>query len=891
MKHHFFELLAFLAISFPIRVGAQTAVPDNTLPNPSIVTTNGNNQVITGGTALTRNLFHSFSQFSVAEGGVALFEHASGIENLLVRVTGSSISNINGTLQTRLSNNPTQLGSANLFLVNPNGIVFGANARLNLGGSFIASTADSIRFANGKEFSARNPEPPLLNIGVPIGLQMGPNPGKILNQASPLPGLKVPDGKNIALIGGDVEFIGGNLSSVNGKVEIAAIDQTGIIGFDLSRFTFDYANSPSLSDIRLSAASTIQSRGNTIDMNLRGRSISFEEGSLSAFVTLPPSGRNLITIKASDTFKMTGASRIISATGTQPGASILVQARNLQMAAGSNIFTTTQGAGMGGNLTINVDNEILADGYLSGFYTNNSRTAQGNTGNIIATSNALTLSSGAQINSIADRNAVGNAGNISIASDKIKITGATEAPFVAPSAISTETKGAGNAGNLSIVTDQIQILGGGQIITSTNRGGNAGQLTIQAKDIQVAGVAQSSTGKFLTKKNSDGSTVRISSSITANTEPRSTGQGANVNITTDRLTVRDGAVIQSATFGSGDAGNIDITAQQTLLLQGVAPNSQDPFPSSIIAFSGGIPNRNVLSVPEATGKGGSITIATPKLTLTDGAIIALGSLNDTNQAKGAGDRLKITADVISLNNAQLNAQTNAGNGGTFDLTANQLLFLRNSSKIITQAGGLNQDGNAGNISITSPLIVTKKTENSDINANASKGNGGNIFITAKSIVGLEIRPRTTEFSDITASSDRGVQGTITLNSPKIDPDRGTLSLPTVPNDPSNRIDQTCNPNSSVSSQFTVTGNGGLPATPQTAHSVSLLPRLATLPKNSLTSQSARLPEASKPEASKPEASNSIREAQGIQRLANGKIRLLADEKTEAVMLGLGPHCR
>jgi filamentous hemagglutinin family protein len=881
MRHYFLRLLAFLAISFPICAGAQVSVPDNTLPNPSIVTVNGNNQLITGGTAFTRNLFHSFSQFSVSEGGVALFEHASSIENLFVRVTGSSISNINGTLQTRLSNSPSQQGSANLFLLNPNGIVFGASAKLNLGGSFIASTADSIRFADGKEFSARQPESPLLTIGVPIGLQIGQNPGKILNQASPFPGLKVPNGKNIALIGGDIEFIGGNLSSGSGKIEVAAIGQNGIISTDLSRFIFDYSNSPNLRDIRLTAASKIQSSGNTIGMNLRGRIIAFEGSTLSALVTLPTSDRNSITVIATDTFKLTGASRIVSTTGTQAGASILVQARNLQMAAGSNIFTTTQGAGKGGNITINVDTEILADGYSSGFYTNSIGTAQGGTGNIIATSNALTLSNGAQINSITDTNTSGKSGNIAIAVDKIKITGAAEVPSVRPSVISTETNGTGNAGNLAIVTDQLQVLSGGQIITTTNRVGNAGQLTIQAKDIQVAGVAQSSSGKFLTKKNPDGSSVRLSSSITANTEPKSTGQGANVDITTDRLTVRDGAVIQSATFGSGDAGNINIAAQQSILLQGVAPNPQDPFPSSIIAFSGGIPNRNVLSIPDATGKGGNITIATPKLTLTDGAIIALGSLNATAQAKGAGDRLKITADVISLNNAELNAQTNAGNGGTFDLTANQLLFLRNGSKIITQAGGLNQDGNAGNISITSPLIVARKSENSDINANASKGNGGNIFITAKSIVGLEIRPRLTEFSDITASSDRGVQGTITLNSPKIDPDRGTLSLPIVPNDPSNRIDQTCSPNSSVASQFTVSGNGGLPAIPQTDRSLSLPPRLASLPKDSLMPQNTTFSKELNP----------IQEAQGMQRLADGKIRLLADEERGAVMIGSNQHCR
>jgi filamentous hemagglutinin family protein len=312
MQHHVFGFLVFLTISFPIGAGAQTIIPDETLANPSIVRTDGNTQIITGGTTATRNLFHSFSQFSVPTGDTALFEHASSIENLLVRVTGNSISNINGTLQTRLSSNINQPGTANLFLLNPNGITFGKNARLNLGGSFVASTADRIQLSNGTEFSARRPETPLLQVAVPIGLQMGQNPGKILNQASPLPGLKVPDGKNIALIGGDIEFVGGVISSVNGKVEVAAIARGGIINLDLNRFDFDYSNSPGRSDISLAAISTIQSSGNTIGINLRGRRIDFQGGILSARVTSPTSRLNVVKIQASDTFSMTGAGRAIS---------------------------------------------------------------------------------------------------------------------------------------------------------------------------------------------------------------------------------------------------------------------------------------------------------------------------------------------------------------------------------------------------------------------------------------------------------------------------------------------------------------------------------------------------------------------------------------------------
>ncbi|NEP01058.1 MAG: filamentous hemagglutinin N-terminal domain-containing protein [Symploca sp. SIO2E9] len=112
-------------------------------------------------------LFHSFSEFNVNEGERVYFNNPSGIDNILTRVTGSNLSNILGTLGVD--------GGANLFLLNPNGIVFGPNARLDIQGSFFGSTASGFKFADGSEFSATNPAaPPLLTISVNPGVQWGP---------------------------------------------------------------------------------------------------------------------------------------------------------------------------------------------------------------------------------------------------------------------------------------------------------------------------------------------------------------------------------------------------------------------------------------------------------------------------------------------------------------------------------------------------------------------------------------------------------------------------------------------------------------------------------------------------------------------------------------------
>ncbi len=135
----------------PPRLLLAQIIPDHTLNGENSVVNSISEQVnrIDGGAIRGSNLFHSFLEFNIGEGNSAYFANPTGIANIFSRVTGSNPSQLMGTLGV--------LGDANLFFLNPHGILFGPNARLDLRGSFFGSTANSLIFPNGNEFSATNP--------------------------------------------------------------------------------------------------------------------------------------------------------------------------------------------------------------------------------------------------------------------------------------------------------------------------------------------------------------------------------------------------------------------------------------------------------------------------------------------------------------------------------------------------------------------------------------------------------------------------------------------------------------------------------------------------------------------------------------------------------------
>ena len=783
--------------------------PDTTLPVGERSQVSGNPTIrINGGAIRGTNLFHSFSQFSVANGQTAFFNNAVNITNIIGRVTGNSSSFINGTLRAN--------GNANLFLINPNGITFGENARLNIGGSFVASTASAVQFGNQGSFSAVNPEAPgLLTINPSALLFNQISSGRIENRsvaragANPaggrLSGLQVRDDRSLLLMGGDILMDGGGLNALGGQVELAAIAGTGSVEIVNSNnaLRLNVSDSLVLGNIQLTNQAQINTSGN------RG---------------------GLVRLQG-DRITLANQSEILADTfGNQDGLGISIRANQLRIQDGSQISASAIEGSQGNSGGIQIDAKDLVSIVGSGSGTRTPNAGGGGGG-------------GGNNNNGGGGNNNGGSGNNS---DR-------------PSKLASDARGAGRAGNLIINTRRLELRDGGKISSSTIDRPGDGNIAIQATDsIDLIGTSSQ-------RQRASGISVQT----------RGTGRAGDISLVTKRLRILDGAELSASTLGSGAGGNISVFAQESVEIAGT---SRDGLLISRLDAETGRP-RDTRDAGQliGTGAGGNIQVTTDRLTIRDNAEISVSGISPLNNSGDAGN-LEINARVIELDRGgAIAAVTTSGNGGDITLNVKELLLLRNNSLISTTAGTAEAGGNGGNLTINIPngFIVGVLSENSDIRANAFTGNGGNISITAQGIYGLRFQPADTLFSDITASSRFGLNGTVVLNTPDVDPSRSLSQLADDLVDLSGLVEQSlCAVGEG--SEFARTGRGGLPDVPTDyPHSASTWEDWRTPFSDSVAEQDDIAPVESQMGQQTGESRSPLIEAQTWMIDPNGDVHLIA----------------
>jgi filamentous hemagglutinin family protein len=719
------------------KVSAQV-IPDNTLGSENtIINTNPSGLEINGGATRGSNLFHSFQEFSISTGGSVLFNKTTNIQNIISRVTGGNISNINGLIRAN--------GAANLFLLNPNGITFGTGARLNIGGSFFATTASDLRFSDGSIFSA-NPakSSSLLTVSTPIGLQLGTR-GDINNSGR----LVVKPGQNISLNGSNLTHTG-ELVAPNGKVELlglrlalfpnSLIDVSGdngggqvLIGNNITQSVYI----DKLANIKADALTN----GNGGEIKVFSTDSTRVYGTLSAKSGVESGNGGLIETSGKNFLDVAGikadASTVNGLSGTwllDPRNITLVNSEEInnpnnnpnstiisnkdveaQLNAGTNVTISTDSSGSeAGNIT--------ADNFDIAKTSDNTAILTLQAANDIDIKNSSIRAENGRLGIIleADSDNSGQ-GNINIASFAFE-TGGEIFKLTAAERISILGGGAGNVTKISSPTqdtilkaDTISLKNLG-IISSTESSATSGNIKIDAKN-----------------------TLNIENSA-VNNNSFGDGNSGFINVNAGNILIKNTTFVTRTAKG-GNAGDINITVNGEFKIEKAEVGSQ--VGNMSIGSSGNLNiesknllldnNGRILNQTQNNKINGDINIKTGSLIIENTGGIFSNSIGQNPNVLGNGGNINITADSIKLSDkVGIGSNTiTQGNAGNINIKTGSLL-VEMTSGITSNSDPTNDNlsGKAGNIDITADSVNIENSAGIS-SSTLGSGNGGNINIKSR----------------------------------------------------------------------------------------------------------------------------------------------------------------
>ena len=644
-------------------------------------------------------------------------------------------------------------------------------------------------------------------------------------------------GDTILTATGDITFDGTAGNSASGVVNIFAEEASGSIGeINLTAQNLDITNGADI-------ASRVEANSNSGNINL------------NIADTIRIDGFGVLTRSDDGTQVENPSSLATSSIGGNSG-NININAQNLFLSRNGSITVGTVGAGEAGN--VNINTELITIGEqgdvdlpASSINANAGSTLINNPdliaigGDIKIDTGSLRISDGGNIQ--AGIQSQGNGGNITInARDEVSVigtgifdvqgqevetfssifvdiaeTGIGEAGNIeinAPSLvvndgiISADVVGEGNGGTIKIsTTDSIELLNDSTIqaiISQGSTNSEAGNIEINTPSLQVdqsiisTDVVGEGNGGIIKIFATDSIELLNDSTIETGVFAGAIGNGGDLTIETAKLTLSEGSSIAVSTSGNGNAGTLTIIADESISLSGIGTSSRGGiFASALIE----------------NGNGGDINLTTDQLTISDGATITasnFSSLGTVEPGTGEPGNISITANTLSLSTGgRIDTATRAetGTGAEINLQIADSIFLSGDSFISAQAFG---NANGGNLNIDTNFIVAFEGNN-DIIASAEQGQGGNINITAESLLGIEPGALNPFTNDINASSEFGLDGSVSLDVPDVNSIQGASELSTSIVVPEETTAQACNANRELAAKngLTIKGKGGVPAPP------------------------------------------------------------------------------
>ncbi len=585
------------------------------------------------------NLYHSFSRFNLKTGEQANFAAGNGIQNIFARVTGGDASSINGTINSE---------SASLWMINPAGWIFGADAKINVNGAFHVSTADSVRFDDGNHFFADTAGQSVLTISQPVGMSfLKPQQARItLDQSI----LELPEKSTLSILAAEVSVNDATLKAPGGQVLIGAaasagdwvVNEQGLQTDNTTEFgRVDIVNetflpSPNQQAINISDPSGVNGGGKI--QIIAGDSL-LKNAKLFAFTSGNQQGGDISLQNTGNLDLVKSVLQTETLAGSKGNAgSLTIAANNLSMTEDSTVSASSQSFSEGrpGDIDININNTLSMSGTNTQIISTVNGDGAGRRINISAKTIDMTNVAVIRATTLG----VGDAGDININSNNIIMQSAAT---IDNSSFVADSENAGEGGNLNIKTDLLSLSGFDTLITSSSilNGGAGGDVIIETSDlslndqaeIRALSESQADAGNIAITNHGqlivdnarittqavagDGGQIMINSrdlllnnaQFTTSVEGIS-GNGGNINVESQTLTMNSGFIQANTSALGGQGGDINVSAKQFIASRGnVAVGGQER-----LSFSpdSGV---NVIQAAAPDGVSGQVTVSNVELNI------------------------------------------------------------------------------------------------------------------------------------------------------------------------------------------------------------------------------------------------------------------------------------